>query len=872
MENPKSLSGGIEIQFKQLQELYDMGFSLIPLNAWNEGHDDKKGKAPKDGLAWEKYQHERADWKTIETWFKTYPNCNWGIICGEISGNLTVIDFDDPEIYYKIFPKHEDLEQETIVVKTGRGYQVYLKGITESKDIHAKDGSIVFEIRSNGRYVVAPGSKHKTGVFYEIVGTTKILEVEDIAQKLIEKAEKVGYKIKNKPEIDIEAILKGVNKGDRDNSLIKLITFLRKIGKTESEALKVCYEWNKRNKPQIEHRLIEHKVNYHYERAEPYNYFFKQNPAEYGITEGLELLKKQKVEDKIPATPKKPLPRLQDIKLHLQSESYILKYLKYALRSNDAYYEYHFALALIHLSIAVDRKLSIKMVQQTIYPNLWIFCLGDSTISRKSAAAGKGEEMGCAVFGQEKFLPQAGSPEALVEILSDTPRGVIWRDEAGQLLKEMEKTYMSEIKDFFCRLYDNVGYHRKLRTSQRKNQKTEFKITEPYVTMFLATVPDIFKEYTNILDVTSGWLVRFLYFTPDYEKPYMPFRPETEEDIAAWADALACLRNIYLKIQANPGEVKLHPEALKRFQQWQETSERKLMENKNKIEMAIFGRLVTYCLKLSLLLTISEDPDAREIQLNKVEDSISLIDGFFKPTSTEIIEEIGLDEQGNLQDKIIGIIKRSGGKITQRQLLKRLHKPIKEVNDAIDALIASGELIKEDVGNQQIIYKLNVIEYKPSQDVPGVPNVSGVPHEKEMNGTPVDTLNKKDNTLDALTCFHSSIGTPGPQGTPGTPEATNKLVTELCGICGNPLEGSEYEQGRAGEGMIHLSCKKSRIIKDLIQKFWGWYDGIKPKDIVTTKLELQATLKAEAWKLGVTVTDDEAQIYLTNAFREWGWG
>ncbi len=506
-----------------------------------------------------------------------------------------------------------------------------------------------------------------------------------------------------------------------------------------------------------------------------------------------------------PATPKAPLPRLQDIELHLQTESYVLKYLNYALRSNDAYFEYHFAAALAHLSIATDRRLYIRMVQQTIYPNLWIFCLGDSTISRKTTAAKKGEEMAVAIFGFEKFLPRAGSPEALIEILSDTPVGVIWKDEAGQLLKEMQKTYMGDIKDVFCKLYENQGDHRKLRTTQRKNQKTEFKIVNPYVTFFLATVPDIFKEYTNTLDVTSGWLVRFLYFTPDYEKPYMPFRPETDKDTKAWADALACLRNIFLKIQAAPGEIKLHPDALEIFQQWQETSERKLMEGRNKIEMAIFGRLVTYCLKISLLLTISENPEAKEIPTRVIKDSISLIDGYFKHVAIELIEEIGLDEQNNLQDKIIGVIKRSGGRLTQRQLLKRLHRSLKDVNEAVEALKASGEIVKEDIGNKQTIYKLNILEVEPSQSVLGVPNESGVPQQKGINGTPEDTLenDKKYDSIDALTCIHSSIRIPAPHGTPETPVAAQ----EICGICNQPLNGNAEFYGH-GLGNVHPECLK----------------------------------------------------------------
>lgn len=492
----------------------------------------------------------------------------------------------------------------------------------------------------------------------------------------------------------------------------------------------------------IDRILSEAKIGKWATENESYREHTRKKAHHYQTERKSESQKESWVNDGMPAAKKAPLPRLQDIELHLLPESYILKYLNYALRSSDAYFEYHFAAALSHLSTAVDRRLHIRMVQQTIYPNIWSFCLGDSTVSRKTTAAKKGEEMAAAVFGLDKFLPRAGSPEALIEILSDTPRGVIWKDEAGQTLKEMQKTYMGDIKDTFCKLYENQGDHRKLRTSQRKNLKTEFKIVDPYVTIFLATVPDVFKEYTNILDVTSGWLVRFLYFTPDYEKQYMPFRPETDEDIAAWAGALTSLKNIYNKIQSTGGEIKLSQEALVIFQQWQETSERKLMESKNKIEMAIFGRLVTYCLKIALILTISENPEAKEISARLIKDSISLVDGYFKHVTVELIEEIGLDEQNNLQDKIIGVIKRAGGKITQRQLLKRLHRTLRDVEEAVDALIASGEIVivQSDSRTDSRIIKLNV-----KDTVPTVPTIPTVPEEKGINGTVVDTTgNSKD--------------------------------------------------------------------------------------------------------------------------------
>lgn len=137
----------------------------------------------------------------------------------------------------------------------------------------------------------------------------------------------------------------------------------------------------------IDKILSEGKIGKWITETKSYKEHTRQKAHHYQTERKSESTKDSLVNDDTPATKKAPLPRLQDIELHLSPESYILKYLNYALRSNDAYFEYHFAVALSHLSMAADRRLHIRMVQQTIYPNIWSFCLGDSTVSRKTTAA-----------------------------------------------------------------------------------------------------------------------------------------------------------------------------------------------------------------------------------------------------------------------------------------------------------------------------------------------------------------------------------------------------------------------------------------------------------------------------------------------------
>jgi hypothetical protein len=77
------------------------------------------------------------------------------------------------------------------------------------------------------------------------------------------------------------------------------------------------------------------------------------------------------------------------------------------------------------------------------------------------------------------------------------------------MLESTEKNYMLEIRDIYCSLCDCQPIHRKLRASQRKAQN-DFSIREPIVNIICATTPESFREYTTVLDLSSGWLVRIL--------------------------------------------------------------------------------------------------------------------------------------------------------------------------------------------------------------------------------------------------------------------------------------------------------------------------------------------------------------------------
>jgi hypothetical protein len=116
---------------------------------------------PTDG----KRPHKRAGrtirrfWKSppsqthIETWFSDHHIKSYGILCGRISDNLFILDFDNIT-EYKNFKRKFDKIAETLTVRTKRGYHVYLRAnkAVKTQKIHGGD------LQGEGSYAIGPGS------------------------------------------------------------------------------------------------------------------------------------------------------------------------------------------------------------------------------------------------------------------------------------------------------------------------------------------------------------------------------------------------------------------------------------------------------------------------------------------------------------------------------------------------------------------------------------------------------------------------------------------------------------------------------------------------------------------------------------------
>jgi len=209
------------------------GIAIIPAVAYNKN----------PSIEWMQYQKTPPTKEQMELWFRdwTPEKSNLAILCGEPSGNLVVLDFDNEEIYNQFF-KSEKLKQEAWIIKTPHGHHVYFRTPTPIASKVIKD---FVEIKSDKSVVIAPPSllrdSNKT-LEYKI--ESKIGEiplVTDLTNAVIKRCKELGANIKNPFDeknwlhLDFEGY-----KGDDPPCIEKLIRTKAKLGERDEKALRIA--------------------------------------------------------------------------------------------------------------------------------------------------------------------------------------------------------------------------------------------------------------------------------------------------------------------------------------------------------------------------------------------------------------------------------------------------------------------------------------------------------------------------------------------------------------------------------------------------------------------------------------------------------
>lgn len=145
------------------REYIERGWSVIPLVPGD------KNPATRHGLSDWSDNPEQADvwWGQGEYKGRGNPSYNVGIVCGQVSGGLVVIDIDDggEEELDDWQTAHGKLPETVTAITGSGGKHLFYRASREVRP--SVNGTLHIDVRGDGSYVVAPPSLHPSGEYYE---------------------------------------------------------------------------------------------------------------------------------------------------------------------------------------------------------------------------------------------------------------------------------------------------------------------------------------------------------------------------------------------------------------------------------------------------------------------------------------------------------------------------------------------------------------------------------------------------------------------------------------------------------------------------------------------------------------------------------
>lgn len=417
-------------------------------------------------------------------------------------------------------------------------------------------------------------------------------------------------------------------------------------------------------------------------------------------------------------------PKPLMLRPNLEADNFVTQYMDVSSGRNSSYPEYHYANALTALSVASRRKICIETFTETIYPNLYQFCFGQTSTSMKSSAQKCMTEMLEEVFPFGK-IPDEFSPQSLIEILSDEPVCYFIQDEASKFFNAVKKRpHMGEAHEIILSLYDNRPYRKKLVTKRGKNaERSEFVIREPFLNLnFISTIEATSKAVDDE-EFTSGLFPRFLTYHPTYKKTRKPLGEVTDEKKEGVADLYRRYSELASIIADHPPvRFRLSESGWGIYNLWADQKYENLSKHHDEMAASTFSRYSIIALKIAELLTLGsqdfvdwakEEKDSTEFYIpdEYVTEVIRLMDEYFIPVALSVHERITELKSNNLGAKIKRLLKEKGEMarpdLVRHCNLYRENKNTWHFDNAIQTLLESQEVLeRKEEGKPK--YRLNL--------------------------------------------------------------------------------------------------------------------------------------------------------------------
>jgi len=698
--------------FQSALAAHDAGLSVVPI--MNDG-------TKRPPFKWGEYQTEQADIALVRTWFKRGAYTGFALICGPVSNNLEVLDFDDADTYEMFCDTAESLGLDDLVDRLRAGYAertpsggVHLPYYCETISGNTKlarrsDKEVLIETRGIGGYFIAApsnGSVHPNGGAWTIIsgGLDSIATITAEERELLFQLARSFDQV---PPVDAQddprastTLVGGLRPGDdfkqqhgSVGSFASIVEphgwklthrrgnvgYFRRPGKDDGWSAtfnhadsglfyvfssSTDFEAERGYNPFSVYALLNHKGDFREAATElvKKGYGKKASVSLGSVKVGKKTEKQQS-----------HLAAFRPTELPAESVyGWFAEYLDHVEPTTESPNSFHMAAALTIVGACIGKRVGLFHASDRLYPNFYTLLIGPSGRSRKDTAIRRMLDMFYAIppRGEPLIATQVpfrvvrdiSSAEGLIATVKENANTVFYTSEFAKLMNNAGRESTRSIGPLMIEAFDCPPSLQNNTVASIEDKKPR-EAKDPFVSVLSTVQPEILAEVIGSQQQYSGFLNRWLLVVGDGKAP-RPNPPRIDTD-RSWR----LIRRLIDTIRSYPENhiLEFDDDAADRWSEWYVDSYPTGNESAQEDAMGI--RRGTMVKKIALVHAVTDS--SKVVTLDHLNRGIAFSDWSWQHTK-RLLPMWGETKHAELERKILENLTAIGSPTRKREMQRKV--------------------------------------------------------------------------------------------------------------------------------------------------------------------------------------------------------
>ena len=372
---------------------------------------------------------------------------------------------------------------------------------------------------------------------------------------------------------------------------------------------------------------------------------------------------------------------------------WIGEYMEIMAPTTEAADAFHLGVGLTVAGAALGRTVRGRYAGGEIYPNLFSLLIGSAGGSRKDTAISRGVPwprimergglMGTATESPYHLFSDAGSSQALIDVLAEQPNGLLYLSEFARLTRNARRQGTSDLIPTLLLAFDNPP---QLQVVSRGKPALALN---PCLSLIGAIQPDILSIEFGENDTSSGFTSRLLYFCGEGKDVALPDPPPPD------GARLAGLYRQLLEIREEGRELRQDGTAGDAWDEFYLTDRRRIVDGVTQDTMRT--RLALLVRKVALIYAATERCDC--IMREHLEAAIAVVEWQWANVCL-LSGDWGASVGQAIERKVLSVL-REHGAMPRRTLWELVRSPrwgVEQFSAVMRAMADTGIVVQDALG------------------------------------------------------------------------------------------------------------------------------------------------------------------------------